>query len=397
MRKPPGSTSSPGVQNLEHVREALPGARPSWACSMFPSAFSLTHVFAVSWCCSSSSSARSPSRRRRAKGGRDAIVPPSHVQPAQPLRDVHRRGPRLADGRHGREERAQVPAAHRHARLLHLLLELLALIPGFSPPTATLKTNVALALTVFVLTHVYGVMEQRRSATSSTSSARPVYLAPLMLPIELVSHMARPLSLSLRLLGNIAADHKVVVGVLRAGAAAGAGAVLDSRRDGRHRPDAGVLLVDDGLYPGRGGRTTRHGDELALITKRAANECPSLVLHRRRRNENVREGSDVGRRGAVHHAGDCDGVRPGSGGAAARRRSTTATSSSASRPASASASRRSAAARSGPAAAAALDGIARNPGASDKLFTPMILGLALIESLVIYSLVISIMLYLKIH
>lgn len=41
------------------------------------------------------------------------------------------------------------------------------------------------------------------------------------------------------------------------------------------------------------------------------------------------------------------------------------------------------------AASAALDGIARNPGASDKLFTPMIIGLALIESLVIYSLIIS--------
>ena len=36
------------------------------------------------------------------------------------------------------------------------------------------------------------------------------WLAPLMLPIELISHIARPLSLSMRLLGNIAADHKVV-------------------------------------------------------------------------------------------------------------------------------------------------------------------------------------------
>jgi F-type H+-transporting ATPase subunit c len=45
----------------------------------------------------------------------------------------------------------------------------------------------------------------------------------------------------------------------------------------------------------------------------------------------------------------------------------------------------------GKAAASALEGIARNPSASDKLFTPMILGLALIESLVIYSLVISFM------
>lgn len=43
----------------------------------------------------------------------------------------------------------------------------------------------------------------------------------------------------------------------------------------------------------------------------------------------------------------------------------------------------------GRAAAAALEGIARNPNASDKLFTPMIIGLALIESLVIYALVIA--------
>ncbi len=49
----------------------------------------------------------------------------------------------------------------------------------------------------------------------------------------------------------------------------------------------------------------------------------------------------------------------------------------------------------GRTAAAALGGIARNPGASGKIFTPMILGLALIESLVIYSLVISLLLYTK--
>ena len=40
----------------------------------------------------------------------------------------------------------------------------------------------------------------------------------------------------------------------------------------------------------------------------------------------------------------------------------------------------------------AMDGIARNPGASGKIMTPMIIGLAMIESLVIYSLVISFML-----
>ena len=47
----------------------------------------------------------------------------------------------------------------------------------------------------------------------------------------------------------------------------------------------------------------------------------------------------------------------------------------------------------GKGVAAALDGIARNPGASGKIFAPMIIGLALIESLVIYAFVVSLMLF----
>jgi F-type H+-transporting ATPase subunit c len=49
----------------------------------------------------------------------------------------------------------------------------------------------------------------------------------------------------------------------------------------------------------------------------------------------------------------------------------------------------------GKAVAAALEGIGRNPGASGKILTPMILGLAMIESLVIYSLVVSLLLFFK--
>ena len=50
----------------------------------------------------------------------------------------------------------------------------------------------------------------------------------------------------------------------------------------------------------------------------------------------------------------------------------------------------------GRAASAALEGIARNPGAASKIQTPMIIGLALIESLVIYAFVIAIMFTLKV-
>ncbi len=49
----------------------------------------------------------------------------------------------------------------------------------------------------------------------------------------------------------------------------------------------------------------------------------------------------------------------------------------------------------GRTASSALEGIARNPGAADKMFVPMILGLVLIESLVIYSLVVEIMILTK--
>lgn len=50
----------------------------------------------------------------------------------------------------------------------------------------------------------------------------------------------------------------------------------------------------------------------------------------------------------------------------------------------------------GRAAAAALEGIARNPGASGKIFVPMILGMALIESLVLFGLIMAFMLVGKI-
>jgi len=49
----------------------------------------------------------------------------------------------------------------------------------------------------------------------------------------------------------------------------------------------------------------------------------------------------------------------------------------------------------GKAVSAAMEGIARNPQAQNKIFTPMIVGIVFIETLVIYALLISIMLYVK--
>jgi F-type H+-transporting ATPase subunit a len=85
----------------------------------------------------------------------------------------------------------------------------LALIPGFLPPTDTLKTNLALSLLVFLATHYYGVKENGLKYFKHFLGPIP-WLAPLMLPIEIISHLARPMSLAMRLMGNMASDHKVV-------------------------------------------------------------------------------------------------------------------------------------------------------------------------------------------
>ena len=91
-----------------------------------------------------------------------------------------------------------------------LFNNMIGLVPGFVPATDTLKTNLALSLLVFVMTHVYGVAEH--GLPYFKHFAGPLwYLAPLMIPIEIISHIARPISLALRLMGNIFADHKVIV------------------------------------------------------------------------------------------------------------------------------------------------------------------------------------------
>jgi F-type H+-transporting ATPase subunit a len=90
-----------------------------------------------------------------------------------------------------------------------LFSNLIGLIPGFIAPTDTLKTNAGIAIMVFVMTHVYGVKEHGLSYFKHFLGPSPA-LAPLMLPIEIVSHLARPLSLMVRLMGNMMADHKVV-------------------------------------------------------------------------------------------------------------------------------------------------------------------------------------------
>ena len=80
---------------------------------------------------------------------------------------------------------------------------LMGLVPGLIAPTASLNTTAACALIVFFTYHWIGVRKQGIRAYARHFMGPVVWLAWLMIPIEIVSHLARPLSLSLRLFGNM--------------------------------------------------------------------------------------------------------------------------------------------------------------------------------------------------
>ena len=92
----------------------------------------------------------------------------------------------------------------------------LGLIPGFDPPTNNVSTNAACALTVFLYYNYHGI--RVNGIGHITHMANPMgvwwgwFLSPIMFPIELIGHLARPLSLTLRLMGNMTGDHAVVLG-----------------------------------------------------------------------------------------------------------------------------------------------------------------------------------------
>lgn len=89
---------------------------------------------------------------------------------------------------------------------------LIGLVPGFFPPTASLNTTLSCALTVVVLTHLIGI--KYHGAKYIKHFMGPVWwMVPIIFPIEVIGHVARILSLSFRLFGNMM-GHELVLGIL---------------------------------------------------------------------------------------------------------------------------------------------------------------------------------------
>jgi F-type H+-transporting ATPase subunit a len=91
--------------------------------------------------------------------------------------------------------------------LFILVCNLLGLVPGLIAPTGNLMTNAACALVVFFAYHYIGIKKQGLGHYLKHFMGPQPALAPLMVPIEIISHLARPLSLTLRLFGNMTGGH----------------------------------------------------------------------------------------------------------------------------------------------------------------------------------------------
>jgi len=90
-----------------------------------------------------------------------------------------------------------------------LTSNIVGLIPGFLPPTDNLNTTLAVGVFVFVYYNWAGIKANGLGYLKHFFGP-VIWLAPLMFVIEVISHLIRPLSLALRLRGNIMGDHVVM-------------------------------------------------------------------------------------------------------------------------------------------------------------------------------------------
>ena len=92
-----------------------------------------------------------------------------------------------------------------------LTMNLLGLVPGCDAPTANLNTTISIALCVFIYYNYVGIRTWGFGYIHHfTGSSKPLNSADVP-PVEIISHLARPLSMSLRLFGNIFAEEMTLI------------------------------------------------------------------------------------------------------------------------------------------------------------------------------------------
>lgn len=94
--------------------------------------------------------------------------------------------------------------------ILILVSNLMGLVPGLMPPTASTSVTFALGITSFVYYNAIGIRENGLLGHLKHFAGPIPWLAFLMFPIELISNLVRPLSLGIRLFGNLFGDEQIL-------------------------------------------------------------------------------------------------------------------------------------------------------------------------------------------
>jgi F-type H+-transporting ATPase subunit a len=97
--------------------------------------------------------------------------------------------------------------------LFILTCNLLGLFPGFMSPTSNINVTAGCAIIVFVYYNFHGFKTHGFAKYMAHFAGPSLVLAPLLFVIEIISHMARPFSLSVRLFGNIFAEEMIIAKV----------------------------------------------------------------------------------------------------------------------------------------------------------------------------------------
>ena len=96
-----------------------------------------------------------------------------------------------------------------------LLCNFMGLVPGFASATSNVNTNAAMAIPVFLATHFFGIrVHGIKYLNHFLGPIRSVAALPLMILmffVEVIGHIARPLTLTVRLFGNMTGKHIILL------------------------------------------------------------------------------------------------------------------------------------------------------------------------------------------
>jgi F-type H+-transporting ATPase subunit a len=115
----------------------------------------------------------------------------------------------LAEGVIGHHYQRYVPLLAAFFAFI-LVANLIGLVPGFVSPTSNFNNTLGLGVISFLAYNVYGMKAKGVGGHLKHLIGPVVWLAPLMLIVELFSQSFRPISLGIRLFANMFADHEVV-------------------------------------------------------------------------------------------------------------------------------------------------------------------------------------------